>query len=247
MRKYQKKRTTAEQARRLAEALKRRQSAVNITASAAKPAEALDVFKNRFDDLEKLKARVCTVEEAMPKLKATVQKSASDSESKSEFPELAKTLMASMSAFKKTLDAANAESPRKNDSGADIDKTTVSKQTQKRLRHGAMATETTANANHTTKATTTHMGKAQKPITLNTAAKPPNTDPPASTDESDQETEKWRKQKQRNVHHTNANGAPRSGHVGKPTTQDGKTVAKRGGFKRGRGRGFARGHGPPRV
>ena len=243
----QKRRTTAEQARRQAEALKKRQSAVNITASAAKPAEALDVFKNRFDDLDKLKARVCTVEKAMPKLKATVQKSASDSESKSEFPELAKTLMASMSAFKRTLDAVNAESPRKNDSGADIDKTTVSKQAQKRLRLGAMATETTANANHTTKTTSTQISKAQKPITLNTAAKPPNTDPPASTDESDQETEKWRKQKQRNVHHTNATGAPRSGHVGKPTTRDGKTVAKRGGFERGRGRGFARGHGPPRV
>jgi hypothetical protein len=63
----QKKRTTAEQTRRQAEALKRLQSAVNITASAAKPAEALDVFKNRFDDLDKLKARVCTVEEATPK------------------------------------------------------------------------------------------------------------------------------------------------------------------------------------
>jgi hypothetical protein len=69
--------------------------------------------------------------------------------------------------------------------------------------------------------------KAQKPITLIAAATPPNTDPPASTD---QETGKWRKQKGSNVHHTNANVAPESGHVEKPTTQDGKTMTKRGEF-----------------
>ena len=107
-----------------------------------------------------------------------------------------------------------------------------------------MAAETIANANHTTKTTTTQT-RAQSPITLNAEATPPNTDPPASTDGSDQETGKWRKQKRSNVHHKSAYVAPESGHVEKPTTQDGKTMTKRGGF--GRGRGFARGHGPPRV
>ena len=55
------------------EALRRRQSAVNITASTAKPAKALDVFKIIFDDLDKSKARVCTVK-ALPKFNAAVKK-----------------------------------------------------------------------------------------------------------------------------------------------------------------------------
>ena len=55
------------------EALRRRQSAVNITASTAKLAEALDVFKIIFDDLDKSKARVCTVK-ALPKFNAAVKK-----------------------------------------------------------------------------------------------------------------------------------------------------------------------------
>ena len=132
------------------------------------------------------------------------------------------------------------------DAAAGIGKTTISNNGPKRRRQGAMAAETIANANHTTKTTTTQT-RAQSPITLNAEATPPNTDPPASTDGSDQETGKWRKQKRSNVHHTSAYVAPESGYVEKPTTQDGKTMTKRGGFGRGCGSGFARGHGPPRV
>ena len=93
----QKKRTAAEKTQRHAEALKQKQSSVNVAASAAKPTDALDIFKTRFDDLDKLKTRVLTVEAEMPKLKMAAQASASDSESKSEFPDLAKALLTSMS------------------------------------------------------------------------------------------------------------------------------------------------------
>jgi len=109
-----------------------------------------------------------------------------------------------------------------------------------------MATETKAKVNDTTKTSTAQSNAASQPTALKATATPPNTGPPASTDGNDQDKRIWQRQEKSKVHHTNAAVAPGSGHVGKPTTQDGTTSAKRGGFGHGGGRGFVRGHCQPR-
>ena len=248
----QKKRAIAERARRQADAIKQKQSAVNIAASAAKPAEVLDTFKARFDDLDRLKTRVRTVEEEMPKFqkKAEIQRaqaSTSDSESKSEFPKLAEALLSSMNSIQKSVEGlsshvaktiSNTTESQKNDSGADIDETTLSRKAQQRQHpgRGATATETKAKANHPTK---TKLSTANQSTTLGAAASSLNKDPPASTGRNDQGKGKWLQQKQRKIHHSNADDAHGSDHAGKPMTQDGAATAKKGGFGRGRDHGFA--------
>lgn len=248
----QNRRAIAERARRQADAIKQKQSAVNIAASAAKPAEVLDTFKARFDDLDRLKTRVRAVEEKMPKLQnkaetQRVQTSTSDSESKSEFPKLAEALLSSMNSIQKSVEGlsshvsktiSNTTGSQKNDSGADIDKTTLSRTAQKRQHpsRGTAATETKANVNHPT--TTTKLSTANHSTTLGTAALSLNKNPPASTSRNDQRKGKWVQQKQRKIHHTNADVAPGSDQDGKPTTQDGATTARKGGSGQGRDSGF---------
>jgi hypothetical protein len=92
-----------------------------------------------------------------------------------------------------STDGSDQETGKWRKQKGDIGKTTISNNApkRKRRRQGAMAAEAKANANHTTKTTIAQM-RVQKPIALNAAATPLNTDPPASTD--GQQTEAIKKQ-----------------------------------------------------
>ena len=127
---------------------------------------------------------------------------------------------------------SNSTESQKNDSGADIDETTLSRTAQKRQHpcRGSTATETKAKANHPTK---TKLSTANQSTTLGAAASSLNKDPPASTGRHYQRKGNGYSKTEEDPP-LKRDGAPASDHPGKLMTQDGATTAKKDGFRQGR-------------